>query len=123
MIRDYRLTGKITESVKNEIQLQTTEEYSKVLGAEAPRRGDWIAFVMAQTTVDVGEITETVDGSATVQVTIRSISGEARSKMLAIVQPLGPKLNAFNFEDALILLREHGVRTESVQQKKIKVAL
>jgi hypothetical protein len=101
-------------AVKSSAKVVALEKLRRVLEIEIgetitkkhPRSSDYVAFVIQNTEVEVESAVEVTPSQMQMKMHVRTINPEARQILLEIVGKLnGNKANAFNFTDALSMIK------------------
>jgi hypothetical protein len=101
-------------AVKSSAKVVALEKLRRVLEIEVgetitkqhPRANDYVAFVIQNTQADVENAVEITGSQMQLKMHVRTINPEARQILLQIVGKLqGNKANAFNFTDALSMVK------------------
>jgi len=89
---------KLKAVLKTEVDATVTKDH--------PRSNDYIAFILQNTKAVPEQLIEISDTQKQVKMKVRTINPEARQMLLEIVGKLqGKKANAFNFTDALGMIK------------------
>lgn len=120
--RERQAESKAKEIILSELRDQVGEQLDKTLGRDFSRRNDFVEFVLGRTTFETEKVTEDSAEGYSITLRIHFVSDGAREKLMGIVQPLvPPKLNAFNFTDAIGMLKDKGISIESVSIRTVKI--
>lgn len=99
-----RSSAEVTALEKLKSVLQT--EVDATITKNHPRANDFIVFVQQKTSTNVESIVEITDDQRQVKMKVHTINPEVRQMILEIVGKLeGKKANAFNFTDALGMIK------------------
>lgn len=82
------------------------KEVDATITKSHPRANDFVVFVLQNTKAEVENLIEVTDDQRQVKMKVSTISPEIRQMILEIVGKLeGKKANAFNFSDALGMIK------------------
>lgn len=99
-----RSSAEVISMEKLKAVLKT--EVNATISPNHPRANDFIVFVLQNTKAEPESIVEITAEQRQVKMKVRTVSPEARQMLLEIVGKLeGKKANAFNFTDALGMIK------------------
>lgn len=115
LVHDYQAKSSAEDQARTEYRERLDEEFEQVLPKNHPRKLDFIDFVIDNSEI---EATEIKDNKAVI-INMKTISPQVRHLLLEILKPVeGRSVNAFNFGEALKLVRERHVSIPMTLEEK-----